>query len=148
MIELLVVLVIIGVVTGIGFAAYREFSQRQQIVEAVKLVKSDLLLTQQRALSGEKPSGCSGILNGWKVSFSSVSYDIVADCGVLGAGGDVLIKTVNLPANIRKTAGAASVTFKVLAKGTTETGDVSFTFTQSGTNRTGTITVTTTGRIF
>lgn len=157
LIELLVVISIIGILAGSGFAAYREFSRRQQLFEAVNQVKSDLLLAQQRALSGEKPPSCSRNLNGWSVYFPGGSdtttyYYFVADCGNPGIEiWDPFMKTVTLPPGIVVNTvriGGQAIIFKVLAQGTTSASDQIITLTQRATGRTATITVTRAGGIF
>ncbi len=151
LIELLVVLGISSLLFLIGFASYREFNRRQQITEAANLLKSDMLLAQQRALSGEKPAGCQGILNGYLVYFNSASsYQIIADCkeaDVINVE-DPVIKTASIDGGITKTAGPDTISFKVLAQGTTGASDANLTLTQVGTGRTVTITVTKTGSVY
>ncbi|MBI2405658.1 GspH/FimT family pseudopilin, partial [Candidatus Microgenomates bacterium] len=151
LIELLVVLGISSLLFLIGFASYREFNRRQQLTEAANLLKSDMLLAQQRALSGEKPAGCQGILNGYLVYFNTASsYQIIADCkdrDVVNVE-DPVIKTASIDGGITKTAGPDTISFKVLAQGTTGATDVTLTLTQAGTGRTITITVTKTGSVY
>ncbi|MBI4059288.1 prepilin-type N-terminal cleavage/methylation domain-containing protein [Candidatus Microgenomates bacterium] len=140
LIELLAVISIIVTVSLIGYASYRDFNSRQQLSEAVRLIKSDLQLAQQKAASGEKPSGCTGDLVGWKINFTSTSYDVIADC----ATDDATEKTVNIPFGITKNAGPVSILFKVLALGAE---DATFTFLQTATEKTATIIVTKAGKI-
>lgn len=148
LIELLVSLSIISLLFFGGLAAYREFSTRQQLVEAAKLLSQDLFLAQQRAASGNKPQGCSGILNGYALSFTTnSSYQVVADCGNLGLeGADPVVKTINLSPGITS-LGPTSVTFKVLARGITG-GVTTFTLRQSSTGRSTTVTVSKEGSIY
>lgn len=144
--ELLVVISIAALIGTVGYSSFRDFETRQKLSGAAGQVKADLALVQQKALSGEKPSGCSGILNGWKVSFSANSYSFIADCGALGSAGDVAERTIKLPPGI--TASSGSVTFKVLARGTVEGTNQTFTFTQNSTGKTATVTVDAGGGIY
>jgi prepilin-type N-terminal cleavage/methylation domain-containing protein len=143
LIEILVVLTVIGIIFGIGYAAYRDFSRRQALAGAAKMVEGDIRSAQQNALSGQKPiSGCTS-LNG--VSFditSATTYSINYVCG-----GGVLVKnSVTLPTNITIAVSPLSgdpILFKVLGDGTNipNGGNVIITITQAGTNKTSTITI-------
>ena len=59
LIEILVSMTIIGFLFSFGYASFRDFSRRQALAGVVKQVQGDLRLAQQKALSGEKPSGCT-----------------------------------------------------------------------------------------
>ncbi len=147
LIELLVVVGIVSSVFLFGVVAYRDFSRRQQLSETARQVRQDLLLAQQRALSGEK-SVCqnpqTNSLVGYMVVFSSTSYQVVADCFT---GQDPLVKDVKLGGLVSKTGGSSSVTFKILAQGTTDVGDQSIVLTHSLTSKTATVTISKTGSV-
>lgn len=143
-IELLVVISVLSILGVLGFAAYRDFQARQELTTAVKTIENDLLFTRQKAFSGEKPSECIGTLVGWRVDFQEEdSYQIIAHC----TSSNTTIKTVAIGPGVTKTAGPPSVTFKILAKGTTEDSDVVITFTQGVTGKTAMITITKAGLI-
>lgn len=148
LIEILVSLAIVSSIFFLGLPAYRDFNTRQQLLETSKLVKQDLLLTQQRASSGEK-SVCqnpsTNSLLGYSVLFSSTLYEIYADCR---DGTDPLIKKTDLPKSVAKTGGASSLTFKVLGQGTTANSDQTLTFTHLSTGKTATLTITRAGGIY
>lgn len=152
LVELLVALGIIAVVFGLSFVAYREFSRRQQLAEAANVFKSNLFLAQQRALSGERSICATGeVLNGYRVYFDNpASYKVFADCGRSWpqTWDDQLIKSVNLPSGITKSAGPSDIYFKVLAQGTVFDKDQTVVFTQVSTGKTLTVTITKTGSIY
>jgi len=130
LIEILVSMTIIGFLFSFGYASFRDFSRRQALVGVVKQVQGDLRLAQQKALSGEKPSGCIiptvRTLNGYNFFVgSTTTYKIQADCTVVGA---VDVKTVTLPAGVTISVStsdpinhplvpANTLKFKVLGRG-------------------------------
>jgi prepilin-type N-terminal cleavage/methylation domain-containing protein len=57
LIELLVVMTIIGVLTGFGFMAFSEIQQDQLLKKTVKQVQSGLYEARQSAFYGKKPPG-------------------------------------------------------------------------------------------
>lgn len=144
LVELLVVIGIIGIVFAGGFSSFRDFDRRQRLSQANATLRRDLELARTKASASEKPDGCTTTLVGWRVSLSTASYDLIADCDV----ADITFKTVNFPAGITKTAGSLSVTFAVLARGTTSSSDDTVTLTQAGTSETSTVTITKTGTIY
>jgi prepilin-type N-terminal cleavage/methylation domain-containing protein len=100
-IELLVTISIIAILFGLGAAKYNEFNRRQIIAQAANELKSNLILAQDKALSGEKDcrvSKCGGndgvcgtndanerSLEGWFVRIPSppnnTYYEIYGQCG-------------------------------------------------------------------
>src|SRR4030042_3903407 len=94
LIELLVVFSVIAILFTIGFASYQSFNRKQIVVQAAKELKENLRLAQNKASVGEKPTGCTGTLNGWQVAFSGdSSYQIQAVC----PPNTVNFKTITLP---------------------------------------------------
>ena len=144
LIEILVVLGITGLVFASGLSSFRDFDRRQRISQSASTLRKDLDLAKAKAFASEKPSGCTTTLVGWRVTFNASSYDLIADCDVQ----DVTFKTVSFPSGITKTAGASSVTFGVLARGTTSSSDDTVTLTQIGTGSTTVVTITKTGTIY
>lgn len=68
LIEMMVVISIIALISGIGVARYNRFNRRQQVKESGKDFVSVLRNTQNRAITGDKPaSGCME-LEGFQVS--------------------------------------------------------------------------------
>src|SRR4030067_2920560 len=55
LIEIMVALSIISIMFGIGYVAYREFSRRQSLSSAIRLIIGDLQLAQTQAITGTKP---------------------------------------------------------------------------------------------
>ncbi|TSC53515.1 MAG: Uncharacterized protein LiPW16_372 [Microgenomates group bacterium LiPW_16] len=115
LIELMVVISIIGLLVGIGVAQYNEFNKNQTLKQAALTLKNNLRQTQNKALSGEKPtSGCTASLSGHKLTFTdNRNYKIVASCGV-----DLDVLTgLTLGQNVSKSSGPNSILFKVLGQG-------------------------------
>lgn len=123
LIEILVVLTVIGILFGAGFVGYRDFSRRQALAGAVKIVQGDLRAAQQNALSGIKPVGaaCSGAqtLSGYYFRVVSTvptsRYQIQAFC----SGGSIVTNDVTLPPNITISNPSPNpILFKILGMGT------------------------------
>lgn len=142
LIELLVGISVIGIIFGIGFASYREFSRRQVLAQAASNLRSNLRLAQQKALAGEKPTGCTETLLGYTVSVTSSSYSVYADCTTQ----DPPAETRNF-SGITVTTGTGTILFKILGQGTNLGGDRAITLKQTQGGATAVITVTPSGEI-
>lgn len=131
LIELLVVVAIMAVTSGMSVVGYNRFQENQSVRVAAAQLATDLRQTQQKALSGEKPSGwCAGAsdrLSSWRLRYnnSSTTYQII---GVCSSGTTTTDKTVTLP-NGATCSGAGcntqSIDFSVL----TGAADAAETFT-------------------
>ncbi|MBI4029221.1 MAG: prepilin-type N-terminal cleavage/methylation domain-containing protein [Candidatus Blackburnbacteria bacterium] len=130
LLEVLIVLVIITTLFFGGYTAYREFSRRQALQNFYKELVVSSALAREKALSGEKPSGCNGNLVGYQMSFDSSTYSISAVCNSV-----VSVTTYSIPSGI-VVSGFTNYTYKVLGKGTTLTDSLSVTLTQSSTGKT------------
>jgi len=140
LIEILVGLTIIAFLFILGYVNFRDFSRRQAVAGAAKKIQGDISLTQQLALSGQKPTDirCNppNLLNSYDfVIVTPSEYKIVADC----TGGNVENKDVTLPSDISISSDSLNtINFKVLGQGTNIVSreTVTFTLTQAQTNNT------------
>lgn len=119
LIELLVVVSILGIIFGIGVSQYTQFNRRQIVEQAALTLKNNLRLAQNKAMSGEKPSGCL-VLNGYQVSFLSGgenpdTYQIQAICEDVEAGDPL---SFELPKVVKFSPLPSPIIFKPLAQGT------------------------------
>lgn len=146
LIELLVTLSIFAIVFTVGYASFRQFSLRQQIVSASKSVLSDLRLIQQKAATGEKPEGSTcTTLNGYAfVYVSTTSYELRADCS---NNANVLVKAVTLPTGITFSVSTNRTLFKVLGQGTNLASSNTVTLTQTVGGNSATVVIGTGGDI-
>jgi prepilin-type N-terminal cleavage/methylation domain-containing protein len=148
LIEVLVSLTIVGILFGFGYASYRNFSRRQALAGVVKQIQGDIRLTQQMALSGQKPTDLScGTLDGMRFEITPpVTYGLRAQCD--GAAG-YSFKEVILPGDITITAGSTNpIIFKVLGQGTNLPAEgVTITLNQTGTSTPAYVYVTQVGEI-
>lgn len=155
LIEILVVLTIIGILFGFGYAGFRDFSRRQALASLSKQIQGDLRLAQQMALSGKKPAECgSRQLDG--VRFGIIQegqlyvYRLRSTCGGENYA-PVVIKEFYFSDDITPTFSAGSpnpLIFKVLGQGTNVGNtDWVLTLTQTGTGNVATVTVTAGGEI-
>ncbi len=124
LIEILVALAIVGILFGVGYTNFRDFTRRQSLGDSAKQIQADLRVAQQMALSGQIPVDvrCTGNnrLNGYFFRvLSATHYEIRASC----SGGAVTsaTKDVTLPASVRISTPFPSpnpILFKVLGSGT------------------------------
>jgi prepilin-type N-terminal cleavage/methylation domain-containing protein len=126
LIELIVVIALIGLMTGASIAGFNTLNQKQIVTTGGKELASVLRTAQNRAVSGIKPTGvtCTTLL-GYRVTGtangSAYSLDVVCNNG--GAPVVTTIKTYNLPVNITFSASIAP-TFGVLTAGVSGSGDM------------------------
>lgn len=147
LIETLVSISVISVLFLVGFAGFREFATRNELLEATKLVKQELLLAAQRAASGEKPIGCTNNLNSYVASFVSSSFEVIADCGTPGVDAqDLVIKKIDFTGGITKVGSAQSISFKVLSLGIE--GPTQTITLQNPLGRQNALTITTTSSVY
>ena len=149
-VEILVATLIMGTVLSLGVAGIREFSRRQQLLGEARKIQSDLRLTQQMALSGEKPAGSAcdspNLLNGYSFRVNSNSYLLRAVC----TGGVITKETVYLPSGFTLSIPSPNpIVFKALGQGTRiqEGESATLELTQTATGKKITITVTAGGEI-
>lgn len=142
LIEILVGLSIVALLFVGGYASYREFARRQVLDNSFEELRSDLNLAQQKALSGEKPSGCTGTLLGYKVGFTQTSYSVAASCSL----GEVVVRQFSLPNGVVLSA-PASVLYKVIGEGTDLLADATIKLTQVSTGKTRQTTLTVGGTL-
>ncbi len=118
-IELLIVISTMSLLFTLGFSNYRGYQQRQRIISAARLFRSDLRYAQEQALAGIKPIGCN-MLNGYQVTYPGTNestYEISANCD---SSTLTVIKTVdiaNTNPNIKFSAAFPMVFFNVLGRG-------------------------------
>lgn len=142
LIELLVVISVIAILFTIGMAAYNEFNRSQMLSQSAKSLKNDLRMAQSKALSGEKPTDCTGTLEGYQVVFTNNSYTLNALCP-----NAVLMKSTNLPQNVTLTFSPPpndKILFKVLTRGV----ESPQTLTLSAFTKTQIITISASGEIY
>lgn len=85
LIELMVVFLIVSIISGLGFASYKSYSDRQVLTSAAQDLKQVIDNTKFNALSSVKPSNCASTdsLAGYKFNLLQVSnsYTVSALCG-------------------------------------------------------------------
>lgn len=148
LIEILVSLTIVGLIFSFGYVNFRDFSRRQAVSSAIKMIQGDLRLAQGNAITGQKPDACGATktLNSYSLRVvSDGQYVIEANCGVTPAP---IVKDVSLPPGITISPIPATLEFKVLGQGTNVgTTDWTLTIIQAGAGNTATVTVTSGGEI-
>jgi len=114
LIELIVAVAIGAVLIAGGMAAYKGVGEKQNLKQAGLEFKTNLTSTQKKALSGEKPSGCTGSLESFEVDYVSESeYSVQANCSVFSPEAE----GVSLPEEVSFSAPFSTITFPVLSAG-------------------------------
>ena len=150
LIELLISLTIVGLIFGVGYVNFREFSRRQVVSSVHSQIFADLRLAQAKAISGEKPADTKcdvpNVLNGFGFRLlTSSSYQLEANC----SGGTVLVKSGTISDSLTiSTPTPNPILFKAVAQGTNiPSGQVDLLITLVGTGKTATVSVTAAGEI-
>ncbi len=84
-IELMVTVTIGLILVAGGLAAYRGAGAREEVKQAGYSFQTNLKAFQQKALSGEKPVGCLGSLEGYRVEADPLltKYTVKAECTIV-----------------------------------------------------------------
>jgi prepilin-type N-terminal cleavage/methylation domain-containing protein len=99
LIELMIVVTVMAILTGVGIAAYNRFNRKQKMLAAANQFAVDLRLAQKNADSSElPPTGCvDDYITAYSLRYvDAIQYAIWAEC----TGGEALIGTRNLPEGI------------------------------------------------
>lgn len=97
LIEILIVVTLIGLLTGASIAGFNALNSRQTVISAGKEIVSMMRTAQQRASAGIKPENCDQ-LEGYSVSALALAQDYALS-GVC-TNRTVVIKTAKLPVNV------------------------------------------------
>ena len=127
LIEMMVAVTVMGILTAVGVASYRQFNERQKVVTAGKEVITLLRNTQKKAKSGDRPIECDApyrVLDGYKmrVTIATSQVDIIAMC----RGLDVITDTVLLTNDAIFSSGGEYI-FKGLSGGVDGAGVITVT---------------------
>ncbi|HWA51757.1 MAG TPA: type II secretion system protein [Patescibacteria group bacterium] len=147
LIELLVVIVVMTILFTVGFTTFQDYSKQQALLQTITFIQTDLRSIQEAAIAGNKPTTCTGTLNGYQFNFiSATEYETDAVC----SGGIIQIKDVNMPSDISlNTPIPNPLIFKTLAQGTNipDGNSASIVITQASTGNAKTITIGSNGSI-
>jgi prepilin-type N-terminal cleavage/methylation domain-containing protein len=117
LIELVVVIAIVGLLTGGSIAGYFRLNQRQTILSAGKEIISAMRLAQQQAAAGKKPANCTQ-LRSYSVTGNSGSsqYTLSAIC----SNATIVMKQYFFSSGVTL-AQAVNVQFPILTAGASGT---------------------------
>ena len=84
LIELMISVAIGIILVGGGMAAYRGTGEREEVKQAGLSFQTNLRAFQQKAASGEKPVGCLGTLDDFRIEadIDLSSYSVKAECTI------------------------------------------------------------------
>ena len=158
--ELLVVMFIISLLSGLVLAGHRSSQKRYALSQATQQLVSELRKAQNMAMSGVEMAGRSGY--GIYADKDDISYTIYADkngnSSYQGEPPDELIETINLPSQIKISSvsplpNKVDIFFKppepityINAPSGVNSGTI--TLELEGTSSTKTVTITTAGLIY
>lgn len=144
LIEILVSISIVSLLTGLTIAGYGTFNKKQTVKTAAYQLASNLRLAQQKAISGEKPSGCTGNLQSWQINITANNYSQVVVC--INPDFSTTINTTVFPTNVTSSTG--TITFSAMTGSVTAgAGTYTITGNYSGTTYSNTIEITQSGGI-
>src|SRR5258706_8299399 len=97
LIELIVVIAIIGLMTGASIAGFNTLNKRQTVLNGGKELMSIMRTAQQRAVAGTKPVGCTQ-LYGYSVkgTINTATYSLSTVC----SNATTVIRTYQLPSGV------------------------------------------------
>lgn len=121
LVELVFSLAILTVAFVGGYTAYRDFTRREALSNAVDELKLNLGTIRSKSISAERPSQgeCGGEYLGYVVIFSANSYVARADCVASDpSSSSAFYKTYTLPDGISLSVTVNQILFKSLGSGT------------------------------
>ena len=114
LIEFMIVITVFGIATAVITASFLTFERNQRLKSAASMLKNDIRLVQNKALSGDKgvndgsgglPNYCpdDSLLVGWyvKITDEALSYTISGDCLTPTGEADFSSKDISLPRNVK-----------------------------------------------
>ena len=145
LIEIIIVLAIIGILSGAGIAASLQFNRSQLLKNVAHDFANTLEVAKSRAASQVKPPECIGTLQAYRVyvTTSATQYKLRAMCSTT----PLEYPYKKLPAGVTMTRPIDTVIFPILSSSVGLDGNTSviFTFTSDGASRS--VTVFDDGRI-
>jgi len=146
LIELIVVISIMMVLTGGALVRYNAYAEQQRVIQAGQTFATNLEYARSKALTGEKPAGCSTTLIGYQVVWdSSTVYHISAVCSGSPNPTYTILTAVTSPGTT--IASFPTITFEPLTYGTSLASDVSVFIRGTNTETQFLVQVTQTGEI-
>ncbi len=119
LIEVLITLAIVGILSVVGYANYREFGRKEAVTSATRQIVADLRYAQELALSGHKPDGpeCGPSETLVSVDFTVVSSDEYR-IEVVCTGGGVVVRRVGMRGIELSAPAPNPISFLPLSSGT------------------------------
>lgn len=134
LVELLVVMAIVAVLSGIGITTAMQYMRSVSVDNAAKDFANTLQIAKSRAFSNVGVSGCTGSLLSYRVDIlaNPSQYQLIADC----SGVDKVYAAKKLPSGVAMTRPHASITFpalkgNVILGSSPATTDAAYSFTSS-----------------
>lgn len=139
LIELVVVLAIVGILSGMGISSSMQYNKTQVVDSAAKDFANTLQIAKSRAFTQVKPVGCTGGIISYVVTVTSATrYTMRVDCVTTD---DTSFRAKTLTGGVTLSPTSSTITFPVLTGGANLGGNTSIVFTFSGNGVTRTVTV-------
>lgn len=112
LIELIITIAVSMLLVGGAVAGYNSFNDTQVLKQAGLSLKNNLQFASVKAQAVDKPvSDCTELI-GYRVTFTSSSYSIAAQC----TEGALAMQTIALPSGFTFSPVPADITFVVLTR--------------------------------
>ena len=112
LIELLIVVTIIGLFSGLSLAYYNNFGEQAKLKEETRKLVDVLELAKKKADAGDTPTSCGSGFSGYQVTVNNNSYILYYCCG--GVCNN-LVQTYNITSNISIVSGTGNILFQPLS---------------------------------
>ncbi len=80
LIEIIVVIAVISLITGMSLAYYNTFNEQQKLRSEAKKIIDVIELAKHKASSGDSPASCTTGFTGYRADIGAASYFISACC--------------------------------------------------------------------
>ena len=116
LIEILLVASIMLVITTLAIVSYNSYNDTEKVRQSALTFRSNLRFAQSEAMNGKKPASCEKSLDGYEISFPSLTtYIIVPWCGGEAVASEKM--TYGLPNGVVFSSSYGAFTFLPLGKG-------------------------------
>lgn len=113
LIEIIVILVIIGIMSGFGMAKYNTYTQQLVLKNQAKEIANVVELAKKKAISADLYQDCSNF-QGYQVAINSNNFLLNFNCG----GTYITVQSYQMTSSVTITAGTGNFNFPPLGNGT------------------------------
>lgn len=144
-IELIIVVAVIIVSTGISMASYNSFNQRQQLTTDAEKMIDVLNLARKKSIVSDTSRYTCAAFNGYEVSVTSSGYDLNLCCGA-SCSPKVAVDTYTFQQSI-DVLSSQNVQFQPLNGNSASTSNTTVTLRNQSTNNCVPIVISSSGNV-